>query len=187
MKEILKYLRQINAFTQEEISLKLNISRQSYIKYEKGAITPSNKIIDQLSRIYNVSTSLILNNQIPTPNNIYIKTYSIPQSPSLVIAEPSFSYSSSANIENRQFLNGIFDGKVIKILDSLENLHIKKGQKIKLFYEHVNDEFENKNNPYIELMSTIQKGRKFELSQDEDPYYKNSIESTKKEIYDSVN
>ena len=35
MKEILKYLRQINSLTQDEIAKKINISRQWYIKFEK--------------------------------------------------------------------------------------------------------------------------------------------------------
>lgn len=40
MREILKYLRQTNSFTQEEIARKLEISRQTYIKYENGEVEP---------------------------------------------------------------------------------------------------------------------------------------------------
>ena len=40
MKEILKYLRQTNSFTQEEIARKHEISRQTYIKYENGEVEP---------------------------------------------------------------------------------------------------------------------------------------------------
>ena len=45
MKEILKYLRQTNSFTQEEIARKLEISRQTYINYENGEVEPGDWIL----------------------------------------------------------------------------------------------------------------------------------------------
>ena len=45
MREILKYLRQTNSFTQEEIVRKIEISRQTYIKYENGEVEPGDWIL----------------------------------------------------------------------------------------------------------------------------------------------
>ena len=54
MKEILKYLRQLNSFSQEQIAQKLGISRQSYIKYENGSVIPNNSTVHHLAAIYGV-------------------------------------------------------------------------------------------------------------------------------------
>lgn len=65
MKEILKYLRQLHSLTQEEVASHLNLSRQSYIKYEKGLIVPSDKVVSQLAQLYGVTEDFIRSNQLP--------------------------------------------------------------------------------------------------------------------------
>ena len=65
MKEILKYLRQLQSLTQEEVACHLNLSRQSYIKYEKGLVIPSSKVVTQLAQLYQVTEDFIRSNQLP--------------------------------------------------------------------------------------------------------------------------
>lgn len=65
MKEILKYLRQLHSLTQEEVASHLNLSRQSYIKYEKSLIVPSSKVVNQLALLYGVTEDFIRSNQLP--------------------------------------------------------------------------------------------------------------------------
>ncbi len=59
--ERLKYLRQKNNYTLEEIGKKINVARQTYYKYENDIITniPTDKI-ELLAKIYNVSESYIM-------------------------------------------------------------------------------------------------------------------------------
>ena len=73
MKEILKYLRQINSFSQERIAQKLGISRQSYIKYENGSVVPNNSTVHHLAAIYGVSEEFIRSNKIPSVQENSIK------------------------------------------------------------------------------------------------------------------
>lgn len=57
----LKYLRQKNNYTLEEIGKKINVTRQTYFKYENDIITniPTDKI-EELAKIYHVSESYIM-------------------------------------------------------------------------------------------------------------------------------
>ena len=98
MKEILKYLRQLNSLSQEEIAGHLNISRQSYINYENGTVIPSDKIVSRLAQIYGVTEEFLRANRVPKPNSIssYAETkhaeYKISSEDSqsaLQVAEPS--------------------------------------------------------------------------------------------------
>lgn len=65
MKEILKYLRTINSFSQEQVAQKIGLSRQSYNKYEAGSVVPSVAVVAKLAELYNVETSFIEANKIP--------------------------------------------------------------------------------------------------------------------------
>lgn len=70
MKEILKYLREENKYSQSEVAKLLNISRQSYIKYESDEIEPSVDVIRKLSALYNVPYAVILDNKVPSPKSV---------------------------------------------------------------------------------------------------------------------
>lgn len=65
MKEILKYLRTVNGFSQEQVAQKIGLSRQSYNKYEAGTVIPSGKILQKLAELYKVDASFIEENKIP--------------------------------------------------------------------------------------------------------------------------
>ena len=74
MKEILKYLRQTNSLTQDEIAKKINISRQWYIKFEKGLVQPTSEIVKKLSEFYQVSEDFIYKNKVPSIKEIENQT-----------------------------------------------------------------------------------------------------------------
>ncbi|MBP5250918.1 MAG: helix-turn-helix transcriptional regulator [Treponema sp.] len=59
MKEILKYLRQLNSLTQEEAAAGISVSRQTYSKYEKGTVVPSDETVRRLADLYNVRSNFI--------------------------------------------------------------------------------------------------------------------------------
>lgn len=59
MKEILKYLRQLNSLFQEQIAQKLGILRQSYIKYENGSVVPNASTVHHLTAIYKVRENFL--------------------------------------------------------------------------------------------------------------------------------
>ena len=65
MKEILKYLRSVNSYSQEKVAESIGLSRQSYNKYEVGTVIPSDKIVKKLADLYNVTSEFIKKNQIP--------------------------------------------------------------------------------------------------------------------------
>lgn len=58
MKEILKYLRSVNSYSQEKVAESIGLSRQSYNKYEVGTVIPSDKIVKKLADLYNVTSEL---------------------------------------------------------------------------------------------------------------------------------
>ncbi len=65
MKEILKYLRTVNGFSQEQVAQRIGLSRQSYNKYEAGTVVPSGKVLQKLADLYKVDVSFIEENKIP--------------------------------------------------------------------------------------------------------------------------
>ena len=135
IKEILKYLRQLNSFSQQEIANRLNISRQSYIKYEKGSVVPSDETITHLAQIYKVSEDFIKANRIPKPVEYKIQKESENDN-KLQIAEPSIEYGTSP----RKIFDGVYDGRTVEFLGSVEKYNIKKGQHFKLYIESKEEE-----------------------------------------------
>lgn len=62
MKNNFKLYRKKAKLTQKEMADKLNVSRQSYIKYESGETEPSFETLKQISLILNTSIDNLLNN-----------------------------------------------------------------------------------------------------------------------------
>lgn len=56
----IRTLRKKNGYTQEEVSNKLNIQRQTYCNYENACRTPPLEIIIALARLYNVSVDYLV-------------------------------------------------------------------------------------------------------------------------------
>ncbi len=63
LKDRLKELRKENKLTQDDLSAKLNISRQSVSKWENGISYPTRSMIYQLSEIFNVNINDLLNSE----------------------------------------------------------------------------------------------------------------------------
>lgn len=61
--KIMKYRKQ-NGWSQEELAMKLNISRQSVSKWESGASIPDLDKIVRLSQIFDVSTDYLLKDEL---------------------------------------------------------------------------------------------------------------------------
>lgn len=189
MKEILKYLRQTNNFTQEEIARRLEISRQSYIKYENGEVEPGDKVIRTLSIIYGVREEFIRRNEVPKPGIGQTSKYSFNRdSGSAWISENSVGYGTKVKRES-QIFEGIYDGSVIRLLNSLDGFNIKKGQKFKLYIEEIDEkeERERKMRAFDELMKLVRQTKPCTLSSDEDPYYKEMITNSIIEAYEEKN
>lgn len=66
MTNVLKYLRESNNYSQEELAEKLNITRQSYIKYEKTGIINDVAIVKKIAKLFDIDYSCIIENKIPT-------------------------------------------------------------------------------------------------------------------------
>lgn len=94
MKEILIKLRQENRYSQSLLAKILGISRQAYIKYELGEVEPSVEIVRKLSKIYNVSYDVLIDNAVLPYKKI---EYKIPTEPTLEVASPTTVYSLSYN------------------------------------------------------------------------------------------
>lgn len=148
MKEILKYLRQINSLTQEEIAKKINISRQWYIKFEKGLVQPSSEIVKKLSELYQVSEDFIYKNNVPSikeienqtsehkpvkykTNKDYGKLALADSGVAVAVAEPAVITKEDS--KNKITIQGYFDGKAIQI-DTPENIQQSffQGQRFQL-------------------------------------------------------
>ena len=65
MDSVIKTLRELHSFSQEELSQKLDISRQSLIKYESGSVELPLEIVRKLSMIFDVDYSCIIDNKMP--------------------------------------------------------------------------------------------------------------------------
>lgn len=192
MKEILKYLRQLHSFTQDEIAQKIGISRQWYIKLEKGLSEPSDEMIEKISKIYGVSEDFIRKNQIPKiedsiPKENPYATYRIEHKMSETLAvaepEPGFSYETAirkrAN-EKMKMYYAFYDGTNLQIQNPPA---FKKGEKFKIFIEKNEDEdLEERKKSFKRMMEIVKKAAKehpYKKSPNDDPFYK-------KELYEAL-
>jgi transcriptional regulator with XRE-family HTH domain len=66
MGSILRYLRELNKYSQEELAKKIGITRQTIIKYENGNCKPSSTVIKKLAELFGVDYSYFMEDRIPT-------------------------------------------------------------------------------------------------------------------------
>ena len=64
MTNVLKYLRESNNYSQEELAEKLEITRQSYIKYEKNGVNDIS-VIKKIAKLFDIDYSCIIENKLP--------------------------------------------------------------------------------------------------------------------------
>ena len=171
MKEILKYLRQTNSLTQDEIAKKINISRQWYIKFEKGLVQPSSEIVKKLSEFYQVSEDFIYKNKVPSikeienqtsehktvkykTNKDYGKLALADSGVAVAVAEPAVITKEDS--KNKITIQGYFDGKAIQI-DTPENIQQSffQGQRFQLIPLYDEKEEERRKAAWKELQSLV--------------------------------
>lgn len=171
MKEILKYLRQINSLTQDEIAKKINISRQWYIKFEKGLVKPTSEIVKKLSEFYQVSEDFIYQNKVPSIKEIEnqtsehktVKYKTIKDYGKLALADSGVAVAvaehaviTKEDSKNKITIQGYFDGKAIQI-DTPENIQQSffQGQRFQLIPLYDEKEEERRKAAWKELQSLV--------------------------------
>lgn len=199
MKEILKYLRQINSLTQDEIAKKINISRQWYIKFEKGLVQPTSEIVKKLSEFYQVSEDFIYKNKVPSikeienqtsehktvkykTNKDYGKLALADSGVAVAVAEPAVITKEDS--KNKITIQGYFDGKAIQI-DTPENIQQSffQGQRFQLIPLYDEKEEERRKEAWKELQSLVGSIKVPDMPEDKDPYYKEMIAEALEERY----
>lgn len=74
MNSVLRYLREENKYSQEELAKKLGISRQTYIKYENLEVNPTIEVVKKLTKLFDIDYSCIIDNKMPVrPSYIIIE------------------------------------------------------------------------------------------------------------------
>ena len=63
-------LRKKQGYSQEDLSEKLNVSRQAISRWESGAALPDAQNILQLSKIFNVTTDYLLNDEYESDGDL---------------------------------------------------------------------------------------------------------------------
>jgi len=199
MKEILKYLRQTNSLTQDEIAKKINISRQWYIKFEKGLVKPTSEIVKKLSEFYQVSEDFIYKNKVPSIKEIenqtaehktvkykinkdYGKLALADSGVAVAVAEPAVITKEDS--KNKITIQGYFDGKAIQI-DTPENIQQSffQGQRFQLIPLYDEKEEERRKAAWKELQSLVGSIKVPDMPEDKDPYYKEMIAEALEERY----
>lgn len=179
MKEIIKYLRQLNSLTQDEVAAKLGITRQSYIKYENGNVTPSEKMIEKMAVIYKVSTDYIHENKLPQPGKSEV-SYNITHCKTQFVAESSPSYSAG----NGKTYDAWFDGNTVHVTDP--DFKFTKGQRFKIFVEDEEEIIARKKEAWENIKKIIREKVKPFTFDDDDPYYKKALMEALDEKYGLV-
>ena len=92
MDSVIKTLREQHSFSQEKLAQKLGVSRQSYIKYESGAIELPIEVVRKLSAIFDVDYSCIIDNKMPVEPSYEIeKSKKLAEQPDIRISIPENS------------------------------------------------------------------------------------------------
>ena len=63
--------RKVNGWSQEDLAEKLNVSRQAISRWENGTALPDANNILQLSKLFNVTTDYLLNEDYSSDNDIH--------------------------------------------------------------------------------------------------------------------
>lgn len=110
MNETLKYLRSQNNFSQNKVAEYLGISRQMYMKYESGETEPTVKCIRELSKLYNVTYDILIDDKFKSQNETV--SYSDKADGTLELHSPTPVYTagnvSVDSLNYRQTLHYLF-------------------------------------------------------------------------------
>lgn len=110
----LRRLREEHHYTQEQISEKLNISRQAYSNYETGSRVPNIDILIHLSDIYKTSLDALVKQSCP--NQGIVHDYSELYTQAFLLDHSSTVYLSREDVEllNHYHAADIDDKKLTK-------------------------------------------------------------------------
>ncbi len=161
MKEILKYLRTVNGFSQEQVAQRIGLSRQSYNKYEAGTVIPSGKVLQKIADIYKVKVSFIKENripQLPGQENKKELTYGMENDSgerTVASATPTYEASRNSTVaveeldlsaepqnKERRTYDAYFSGNSIRLVGY--DVPYKEGQRLKVIIEVENEDEEIK-------------------------------------------
>lgn len=67
LSEKLLYLRKKNGLSQEQLASEITVSRQAISKWELGESMPDTENVVQLTKIFDVSTDFLLNDEVDIP------------------------------------------------------------------------------------------------------------------------
>lgn len=165
MKDVLKYLRQTGGFTQAQVAAMLGVSRQSYSKYEKGSVLPSDQLVAKLAKIYGVDEAFIRANKIPSVSHSCVE-YKIEDDAGLpLVASPEKSYDA------------YFDGNTVRVIGDAK---FYQGQRFKLL--PLDDEKKD-DSDWTALQDILSKHKPLVMPSDKDPFYKEILKEAFEEKY----
>lgn len=162
MKDVLKYLRQTGGFTQTDAAKMLGVSRQSYSKYENGAVVPSDAIVARAAKVYGVDEAFIRANKIPSisGSNVEYKLDGDAKVP---------------NVASPKSYDAYFDGNTVRVLGEA---NFYEGQKFKLVPV---DDRKKRDAAWEDLQDILSKHNPLVMPSDEDPFYKEMIKKAVEE------
>ncbi|MBP5436388.1 MAG: helix-turn-helix transcriptional regulator [Treponema sp.] len=165
MKDVLKYLRQTGGFTQAQVASMLGVSRQSYNKYEKGVVVPSDQLVAKVAKVYGVDEAFIRANKIPLVGHSGVE-YKIEDDADLpLVASPEKSYDA------------YFDGTAVRVIGGAK---FYQGQRFKLL--PVDDE-ESGDADWNAFQDILSKHDPLVMPSDKDPYYKEMLKEAVEKKY----
>lgn len=147
----LKYLREQNDYSQNTVADFLGISRQMYIKYEKGEVDPPVRIIEQLAKLYKVTYDVIFNENLSSSNNHSDIQYKITD------ASPLEFHDSGASNSSSYYFNAILNmlpklifNEKLKVLSTLLEIVQKETE-----VQYIPNKKINSFNKILELSNTL--------------------------------
>jgi transcriptional regulator with XRE-family HTH domain len=64
--EKIKFLRESRKMRQEDVAVAINITKSTYIKYEKGTQSPQLEVVERIAKLYGVSVCELIGGQEPS-------------------------------------------------------------------------------------------------------------------------
>ncbi len=76
LKENIKILRKQKGLSQDELSIKLNVVRQTVSKWEQGLFVPDTEMLVSISEVFDISVSVLLGENIKESKDEVLKVIS---------------------------------------------------------------------------------------------------------------
>ncbi|MBQ0167695.1 MAG: helix-turn-helix transcriptional regulator [Treponema sp.] len=153
MKEILKYLRTVNGYSQEKVAEAIGLSRQSYNKYEAGTVVPSDRTVASLAAFYHVDEAFIKANKVPAVPGQKTPLYSDVTDKLLEVDEAEPAYAADAASEKpvlpvpprkvrARTYDAYFSHDAIHVIGGNSPYPYEEGQRLKVIVEEETPEEE---------------------------------------------